>query len=106
MDKKLIEIIERVEAYPSEALIEVYPNRSETTRIDRLPLADLLALADHVKELEMALEHYEDTCSECGFSEEDHDEDGWVDTMDEYGRMSCGHPNYPAQAALRKESGE
>ena len=62
-------------------------------------------LGDLTAKLKLAVEalgDYEDVCHNCGENENQHDENGLVDKMDEYGRMVCGNPLYRVRKALKQ----
>lgn len=56
--------------------------------------------AHRISELEKALRCYENVCSNCLSLRDDHDDDGYVDLMDEIGTRICGEPEFSADAAL------
>ena len=53
-----------------------------------------------IARLRTVLERFANVCDTCGHPSQSHDEEGYVDMMDEYGMLICGKPYYPAQEAL------
>jgi hypothetical protein len=94
----------KIEALPSDKLlhlVHIPDGRISVQYVStNIKTDDLKTLASQLREAKEALENYADVCSKCLSLQDDHDKNGEVDLMDEWGQMICGSPEYPARAVL------